>query len=267
MSKNKIIRAKLGKRPLMNEERRSGILDIVNTKRSRTVKELAEELYVDGSTIRKDLKILHKKNLLKRTFGGAVSSSYSVTYEPVHLIHKEEFIEDKKAIAVKAVELINENDTIFLEASTTVLHLAKILPFKKLTVLTNSIDVVNELSNHSGIDVYVIGGKWRNEARELYGIIAERTLKELKVDKAFLGISSFTTDAMTASDVSIANLKRLIIENSKESIGLTDLSKFGQELFAYVSPISSLRYLIIDKNLSLEAKEKIEKSGTTVILA
>lgn len=251
---------------MLNEERRLRILETVTTKRSRTVNELAKELDVDASTIRRDLKILHKESLLKRTFGGAIAFSSGVKYVPIQVIHKEEFVEEKKNIAVKAVELLNEGDTIFFEASTTVLCLAKILPAKKFTVLTNSIDIAYELSNHPTIELYVIGGKWKKEIRELYGTIAEKILKEIKVDKAFIGISSFTMEGITVSDIAVANFKKLIIANSKEVIGLTDSSKFGLELFAYVSPLSSLKYLITDKKFPLVEKNKIEKSGTTVIL-
>lgn len=123
-----------------------------------------------------------------------------------------------------------------------------------------------EYTNHPTVELYIIGGKWKKEIRESYGQIAEEDLKKLKLDKAFIGLSSFTAKDITVGEIEIAKLKQIVIENSKETIGLADSSKFGKELFAYVSPISALKCLISDDMLPVKIKNQIENSGPKVIL-
>jgi len=101
---------------------------------------------------------------------------------------EDKFLKEKEAIAKKAVEFINEGDTLLLDSGTTVFHLVKELKrFNKLTVVTNSLLFAQELQDRKGIDVIIIGGFLRKETLALVGPLAEQSLNKMKVDIAFIG--------------------------------------------------------------------------------
>jgi len=171
---------------LYSEERKKIILDYIQKYGKASVQELTEVLQVSEATVRRDLKDLEDAKLLKRAHGGALSLQ-NVNFEPTFGEKKVTLLKEKHAIAKKAVELIDEGDTILLDAGTTTFEVAKELrTFSKLTVITNDINISQELLSHPGIEIIVVGGMLRKETLAMVGPMAEQSLGMIRVDKLFL---------------------------------------------------------------------------------
>ncbi len=246
-------------------ERKDQILDLITRKGRIAVDELIEKFKVSGATIRRDLEFLEHQGLITRAHGGAMSKS-RVSLEPNFLEEKEKFLEEKKRIGQEAAKLIEEGEVIFLEASTTVLELARNLKDKRnLTVVTNSLDIAGELEESRGIDLILIGGNLKRRTHALIGPLTETTLSQMRLDKAFVGISALDISyGMTMATMEEARTRKDIVKASNKLIVLCDHSKFGKQNFAYVCPLESIDILITDKGIPDEMRKEIERRGVEV---
>lgn len=252
---------------MLAEERRTRILELLEKERGIKVSDLSKVFNVTGATIRRDLEALEKEGLLKRTHGGAVLPQ-SFSFEPLYITKKRQNLKEKMAIGMKAAELVNDGETVFIETGSTTLQIAKNIKNRHdLTVVTNSIDVARELSNARGIEIVLTGGNFRKETSALVGPLAERVLREFRVDKAFLGISGIIPGkGMSTASIVEAQVKKLIIEMGKEVIGVADHSKFGKECFAFVAPTKVLSKIIVDDKVPMRYIEDLRNEGVEVII-
>ena len=246
-------------------ERKDQILDLITRKGRITVDELIEKFRVSGATIRRDLEFLEHQALITRAHGGAMSKS-RVSLEPDFFEEKEKFLEEKRRIGEEAAKLIEEGEVIFLEASTTVLELARnIQNNRNLTVVTNSLDIAEELDGQEGINLIVTGGSPRRRTRALAGPLTEATLSQMRIDKAFMGVSALDpVYGITAPTLEEAQTRKKIVEASNKIINLSDHSKFGKQNFASVNPVRSIDILITDRGIPKEMKVEIERLGVEV---
>ena len=164
-------------------ERKDQILGLIQQKGRVTVDELIKGFKVSGATIRRDLEFLERQGLITRAHGGAISKS-RVSLEPNYFEEKQKFLEEKRRIGKKASKLVEEGEVIFLETSTTILEIAKNIKNKtNLTVVTNSLDIAQELHQAEGIDLIMTGGNLRKRIHALMGPLAEVTLSQMRIDK------------------------------------------------------------------------------------
>jgi len=246
-------------------ERKDQILDLITRKRRITVDELIDMFKVSGATIRRDLEFLEHQGLITRAHGGAMSKS-RVSLEPDFIEEKEKFLEEKKRIGQEAAKLIEEEEVIFLEASTTVLELARnIQNNKNLTVVTNSLDIAQELDGKEGITLIITGGSPRRRTRALIGSLTEATVSQMRIDKVFMGVSALDlTYGIMVPTLEEAETRKRIVKASNKIIILSDHSKFGKQSFAYVNPLQSIDILITDRGIPEEMEGEIERLGVEV---
>jgi len=246
-------------------ERKDQILDLISRKGRITIDELIEKFKVSGATIRRDLEFLEHQGLITRAHGGAMSKS-RVSLEPNFFEEKEKFLEEKERIGEEATKLIEEGEVIFLEASTTVLQLARNLKNRRnLTVVTNSLDIAKELDGKEEISLIITGGSPRRRTRALIGPLTEATLSQMRIDKAFMGVSALDPIyGMTAPTLEEAQTRKKIVKASNKIIILSDHSKFGKQNFACVDSLQSIDILITDRGISEEMKVEIERLGVEV---
>ena len=246
-------------------ERRDQILRFVTQEGKATVSEFIDKFQVSGATIRRDLEFLERQNLIQRAHGGAMSRS-GVLFEPDYSEQKERFLEEKKRIGREASKLVQEGEVIFLEASTTVLQLAKYIRNRRsLTIVTNSLDIVREFDGNKEIDLVLTGGALKRRTHALIGPLTEISLHEVRLDKAFMGISALDVSyGMTMATLEEAQTRKKIHQATNKIIILSDHSKFGKQNFAYIAPVDSIDILITDKGIPKETKRDIEKMGTEV---
>lgn len=252
---------------LYGEERKIKILEYVQTHFRASVQELCQSFDVSEATVRRDLKELEEAKLLRRTHGGAVSLQ-SVNFEPTFLEKEDKFLKEKQAIARKAVEFIEEGDTILLDAGTTTLHFAKELKsLSRLTVVTNSIMIAQELEDVPGIEIIMIGGTLRRETLALVGPLAEQALDMIRVDKAFVAINALDiTEGLTTPNLIEASAKRKMIQSAKTVFLLADHSKVGKVAFAKVAEVREIDKFISDSAVPESVINQLEQLGVDVYI-
>lgn len=229
------------------EERKKFILGYVKENEFVDITYLKDTLSVSEMTIRRDLKKLEEEESLVRVLGGARSIPGKTYEDPVDKrvkFHSEE----KERIARYAASLVQEGDSIFLDASSTVYAMADYLEVP-VTVVTNNISVCMKFKEKEQIDVILVGGILRKSAMSLVGIEAMRMLKNYYVDKAFL--SSKAVDRLHGiSDATgeEAEMKKAMIESSGEVYFLMDHYKLGSRAFYHVCGLEKVTELIVDQS-------------------
>ncbi|MCF6093940.1 DeoR/GlpR family DNA-binding transcription regulator [Microaerobacter geothermalis] len=250
---------------LYGEERKIHILEYIQKNSRASVQELSLHFEVSESTIRRDLKELEEAKLLRRTHGGAVSLQ-GVNFEPTFGEKEDKFRSEKEAIAKKAIELIEEEDTILIDSGTTTFHLANALKtFSRLTVVTNSIMIAKELEDSRGIEVLLTGGILRRETLALVGPFAEQSLSMVRVDKAFIATNGLDIhEGLTTPNLVEASTKRKMIKSAKQVILLSDHSKMGKISFAKFAEANEIDKLVVDQAAPVSVIKQWEDLGVDV---
>ncbi|GAV22454.1 DeoR/GlpR family DNA-binding transcription regulator [Carboxydothermus pertinax] len=253
---------------MFGEERKLKILKYIQKNTRASVQELSQYLAVSEATIRRDLKELEKARLINRTHGGAMAL-HGVNFELTFREKEDKFKQEKEAIAQKALEFIEEGDTIILDSGTTVFQLAQRLKnFARLTVVTNSLIIAQELQLTSGIEVHLTGGILRRETLALVGPIAEESLEQIRVDKAFIATNGIDLkEGLTTPTLAEAAVKRKMIKAAKEVFLLADHSKAGKVTFARFAKITDLNHFITDSGISKNFAMELGKLGVQVTIA
>ncbi|PRX31690.1 DeoR family transcriptional regulator [Orenia metallireducens] len=248
------------------EERQLKIVEILEKNNSVTVNQLCEQFNVSASTIRRDLQLLEEQSLIQRTHGGAVAKG-GTKFEPSFIEKEKEHHQAKVNIGRKAAGLINEGDTIILDAGTTTTELAKHLgDYQDLTVVTNGVNIALELSQ-GNCEVILIGGHLRKHTLAMVGPVAEDNLSKFYADKVFLGTNGIDLKAgITTPDLVEANTKKTMLERAKEVIVLADYSKFEETSFVKVVEIEEVDIIVSDSSLKEELVDSF-KEKVDIILA
>ena len=250
------------------KERLNKIVELVEEKSSLDVVSMSKILKVSPATIRRDLNVLQSKNIIGRTHGGAVSN-LSSGFQEEYLAILNKSLAEKQRIGKVASEYIENGETIILEGSTTVIHIAKNLSNKSgLTVITNSPYIALEIVNRTKNKVIFIAGELNPKILSTNGLLAEKVLSEFRADKAFLSISAVDSEYnMTTALLDVSYVKKAIIKSAREVIGVADHTKFGKTALNVVAPIELLNKLITDKKLPEHHLKKLKEMGIEVILA
>ena len=248
-------------------ERQKRILELLNNEGSVMVSKLSVELGVTEETVRRDLEKLESKEMLRRTHGGALrmdEGSYEFSLEKRKALN----VEVKMALARKAVQYIATGDVIFLDASTTTFYMAKELKtMKNITVITNSIRVINELSGIEGIKVIAVGGIVSNN-QSLIGSMTENLIaNNYFADKMFFSSRGIgENSSILESNEQECFIKQSMHKNSKVHFYLCDKSKFGRVGYMRLLPFENIQYLVTDaEKIESPLKETLEEFGVEII--
>ncbi|MFC5469568.1 DeoR/GlpR family DNA-binding transcription regulator [Cohnella suwonensis] len=254
---------------LFEEERKLRIAEYVHKQGRASVQELANHFQVSESTVRRDLRDLEDQRQLQRTHGGAVARMHDDNIEPSFVEKEILFQQQKLAIARAALSLIGEGDTILLDSGTTTYYLAKLLKgFRRLTVVTNSVMVGQELANEKNIELLLTGGTIRPETLAMVGPLAERAIGDICVDKLFLATNGFDLEAgLTTPNLTEAATKNRMIRSARQVILLADQSKFGQISFSRFGGSADITTLITDSQVSPATLRVFEEAGIHVTVA
>ena len=233
--------------PLSGTERQNQILTLLTRQERITVVDICENFSVSEATARRDLDTLASQGLVQRVHGGAIPARRAAPEAPILERHIEQ-AEEKKRIGRAAAELVKEGETIFLGSGTTVLEVARNLRERKnLTVITNSLPVINQLSGLEGILVVVLGGLLRTSELSFIGHITEQALAEVRADKVIIGIHGLSLEAGMTNDYLPETLTdRAILKISAQVMVVADHTKCGVVSTAFVAPLTSLNTLVTD---------------------
>ncbi len=248
--------------------RRSHILDLLNQQGQVDVITLSRQLGVSEVTIRNDLTKLEQKNLLIKARGGAMKADRVATDFSIR-DKKKQHLEEKEKIGRAAAKLIEPGETIILDSGTTTLEVAKSLARDMpLTVITNALNIAEQLAEYQNLTVMVPGGVLRKNSLSLVGATAEAVFKSFFCDKIFLAVDGFhLVHGLSTPNVEEAHLNRIMIEMSKEVIVVADSSKFHRRSFAFISPITEVNTLVTDSGILDDDRKALENLGIKVIVA
>ena len=245
-------------------ERRRRIVDILASDDRAEVDELAVRLGVSASTIRRDLQLLSRSGAVERTRGGVLPPS---RFEPSFSQKETEHPAQKRAIAGLAARLVQQGLTVFLDAGTSTLELARALRGRDdITVATNSVPIAIELASSSRL--ILTGGAVKEVTLALVGPIAERSIEQMHVDIAFIGMNGVSADAgFTTPTWEEAATKRGMIGAARMAVVLADSSKLGTVTFAHVAAVDEVDLLITDDRASAPEVEALRAAGLEVHVA
>lgn len=245
--------------------RYKSILDILQLQGSVSVADLSERLSVSEVTIRKDLSVLEKQNKLYRTHGRAIPISPYIGDR--HINEKEkQMVLEKRAIGKMAAKLVNEHDSILIASGTTILYTAKELVDKKnITVISASVSASSMLSQNKGIDVVQLGGMVRESSVSVVGSFAEDMLKYFNCSLLFMGADGVDLEfGITTTNMMEANLNRMMMSTSQQTVLLVDSTKFGKKGFSKICDLSEIDRIITDDAIPQMYLESFQDMGIEV---
>jgi DeoR/GlpR family transcriptional regulator of sugar metabolism len=241
---------------ILAEERRAILLRELNENGYIRATELAEKLNITAITIRRDLARLEAEGLCIRKRGGAVRSSQSVTLELPYQVKQNSCIAEKKRIAAEAVKLVIPGSTIILDSGSTTYALALLLSQKRITVVTNDLQIAVKLAANPNINLICTGGVAKANVFSLHGAQVESFIRSLRVDITFLAADAIHADGTVANvNLEEALLKQALIQAADRVVLLADSSKFNKTGFAKVCNLADLEMIITDCGISKEEQE------------
>jgi DeoR family transcriptional regulator, fructose operon transcriptional repressor len=249
------------------EERKQKILEYISNNARTSVQELCDLLNVSKATVRRDLTELENGKLLKRTHGGAIGL-HSVNFETTYGEREVQFQEEKMLIAKKAAEFIEDGDSLLIDSGTTTYCLVSELSrFKDLTVVTNSVLLMQELSFIPNIEIVSVGGNLRRNTMAFTGPFAESLLERIRVDKAFLATNGVdVAEGLTTPNIVEASIKSKMISIANQVYVLADHSKIGRVSFAKFGCIKDINACITSSIVSEELKNDFRKADAELCL-
>jgi DeoR family transcriptional regulator of aga operon len=248
--------------------RRKHILQMLSNDGEVFVEALSDKFSVSEVTIRNDLDQLEKKNMLIRARGGAIKLDSSVAVDQ-RLADKNRInFQEKSRIGKRATQLIDEYNTIIIDSGSTTAEMVRNLPdYQDLTVITNAMNIANQLMTRPSINVIIPGGYLRKNSLSLVGPQAEKSLRNFNVDRVFLGVDGFDTrHGIYTPNVEEARLNEIMIEIAKEVVLLTDSTKFSRRSFAFICPVEDIDIVITDSGIKPDDRKRLQDAGVEVII-
>lgn len=248
------------------ESRQQKILEILKIKKSVRILDLSKELKVSRETIRKDLVEMEDFGLLKKTYGGAVLDEANVEtdYERRKTVNNNE----KELIAEYALQYIESGDTIYLDYGTTTYCLAKKLSiFEELTVVTNSIPIINALIHLPNINLIILGGNVRKNEDSLFGSFGLNNAEQIFVDIGFFGCAGINPNAgLSNYHMGEIEISKKLINHSQTSIVLADDTKLGKAALYKTADLSDIDILITNAVKDPDLLDALSEQNTQIIL-
>jgi DeoR/GlpR family transcriptional regulator of sugar metabolism len=244
-------------------ERRHKLFEILRKQPGARVPELAGSLGVSEGTVRNDLNALEADGRLKRFHGGAVLREKTEFQCTSFSIRHKDHSSEKILISRHAAELVNDGDSILVDASSTAYFFAlAIQDRQRLRVVTNGLDVARLLSQNPTNTVILIGGVLNTDGSSVTGLFSERIIQELHIQKAFVSCSGFSMErGMTEVHLEEAQLKRKAIESTTQVIALVDSSKFGKKDLTLFARLEQITHLFVDAGLDPRWVDLLNQAG------
>ncbi len=230
-----------------------------------SLKELVPD--VSEMTIRRDLEALEAGGRIVRIHGGARSvKAINMLVEDVFSKRSATNVSQKRDIAEKALEYIGENHSVYIDAGSTMMTLAELVPDKNILISTNGINVAAELLKNKKCRVNLIGGEINKHNISAYGPDAMAAIEKLNIDVAFIAATAFSEKCgFSCGSVHDCELKRTVLQHATLRILLMDSSKVGNIMpYTFARP-GDIDILISDEGLSDSVRTFFEEKGTKVL--
>ncbi|MEW6301838.1 MAG: DeoR/GlpR family DNA-binding transcription regulator [Verrucomicrobiota bacterium] len=248
------------------EERQSRIEDYLQKVEFASLDELSELVDASPSTVRRDLSLLETKGSVQRTHGGARvinprSDEFTFSSRDTHQLA------EKEAIGRAVVELIKPNESVILDAGTTVYHAAKYLESRTPHIITNSLPVANHFASATRVEVIISGGVIYPRLGVLVGPLAVESFKQMHADVAIMSAGGITPEGITNSHGLLIDIQRAMIQAAQRVIFCIDSTKFGRQSVSHLCSLDDIDIVVTDHKAPAEVVAGLRAKGVEVILA
>lgn len=253
-----------GRTAASSKERNERIYQILQERRTMRISEFQEYLGVSDMTVRRSLNEMASEGLIKRVHGGAVVIDKED--DRSFQARTKQNQEVKAALAEKALEFIPDNSSIFLDAGSTCLAVAKKLApsNKKCIVITDSILVLQELQGLPNIEAMILGGTLANDKATVDGALTVETAQKIAVGLCIFSANAFNTEQMENQFLTGALTKKILIQKATKSMFIADSSKYNKQSCFKFCGWEEVDMLLTDSNLPPQAAEIIRSRGVEV---
>lgn len=246
-------------------QRRNDLLHCLETseQRSLSVTDLADQLNVSAMTIRRDLKVLEEMGKVTHSYGQAALTENP---EQEGTTHSPSIEHIKQKLAEKAASFVDDNNSIFINSSSTALNVVDYLKERAVTIITNNLGVQNKHVNACST-VILPGGEIRFPKKSLVGELTLSGLEQVYVDIAVMGCSGISVNSgVSTYKIHESKINRMMIEHSTHAvIMVADYRKIGNDANFFVAPLDKVDVLITDIYANEEELRRIEAQGIDVI--
>jgi DeoR/GlpR family transcriptional regulator of sugar metabolism len=264
------IAAKLGDRVATEmdaNDRRQAIIDWVLRDGSVSNDDLVAVLGVSQMTIYRDFDLLEKEGWLRKVRGGATASP-SALFERNVMFREREHHDEKAAVVRLALKDIEPGQAVFLDDSTTDLQLARMLPSRApLTVITNSVSVINALSSEQDLKIIALGGTYSHAYNAFIGNATRDAARPFKADAAFISTSAITDGVCYHQSEDIIIVKQAMLASARRKVLLTDSSKFERQALYEFAPLTAFDLVIVDSRISKRHVTELREAGVQIEIA
>ncbi|MFT8820467.1 MAG: DeoR/GlpR family DNA-binding transcription regulator [Liquorilactobacillus nagelii] len=252
---------------MLKRERLLAILDFINEKGIATVNDLVEKVNVSDMTIRRDLDELSKSGKLIRIHGGAQSIVSNASNELSHSEKKEIHIQEKIAIAKKAATILENGDTVYIGPGTTLELMCEYIEYiKDLHIVTNSLPIFETLKSHKQVDLFLVGGSYRERSKTFIGGLTNTMISQFKFSKAFIGVNGIHNDSIMTANMEEGTSQATALNNAHKKIIIADYHKLNKDDFYKFYDLYDIDCLITNKEAG-EEKLKHYQQYTEVIVS
>ncbi|MFI2454294.1 DeoR/GlpR family DNA-binding transcription regulator [Streptomyces sp. NPDC019539] len=259
---------------MSRDARWKALLELLVEQGRLDVDEAAAALDVSAATIRRDFDQLAEQQMLVRTRGGAVV--HGVSYELPLRYKTSRHAAEKQRISAAVAELISPGEAVGFTGGTTTTEVARALAARPdlatgspaLTIVTNALNIANELAIRPQFKIVVTGGVARPQSFELIGPLADGVLGQITLDVAVLGVNAFdAVHGAAAHDEDEAAINRLLCERARRVIVAADSTKLGTRAFARICATDAVDTLVTDSAVSDGTAAGFTEAGVTVVRA
>jgi DeoR family transcriptional regulator, fructose operon transcriptional repressor len=251
-------------RPMLVDQRRDVILEVIESKGFVTLQDLVDEVGASESTVRRDLEHLDRIGQIRRTRGGAAYVGESLTgFED----RKARATQEKQQIGRAAAELIESGETILLDGGTTTLEVARNLAGKSLQVVTNSLPTVNLLVGAANIELVYLGGYVYPKTGVALGQLTVEALKTIHARRLVMSVGGITERGLFNSNSLLVETERQMMQAADEVIVVADSGKLGHSELAHLCPLGDVDRIVVDSGITDEWKQIVTDHGIELIVA
>ena len=247
--------------PMLPDQRRNQILQATEQEGFATIQQLAEQVGVSESTVRRDLEYLEKICQIRRTRGGAAYVGESLT--PLDERSKRAFPQ-KQSVGRAAAELVQPGEAVLLDGGSTTLEVARHLAGKSLQVVTNSLPIVNLLASQPQIELIFLGGYVYPKTGVALGPLTIAALEAIHVRRLFVSVGGITERGLFNSNALLVETERLMLAAAEEVVVVTDSSKLGHSALAHLCPLERVQRVVVDAGITPHWRQVLADAGIVV---
>lgn len=249
------------------QTRQRAMSEAVMASGSMRIEELAEQFDISVMTVHRDLDVLEESGLLRKSRGVATATSTAlVESSDVYRVGRQ--YAEKQAMALAAMNFIEPGQAIILDDSTSTLHLVPHLRAKTpLTVITNTLTVMNELRGARGVQVIGLGGEYYNWCSAFMGRMTVREVAELRGDLFVMSTSAIVDDICFHQSLETIDVKRAMFNAASKRILLADATKFERRALHAMLPLVDFDVVIVDSGIDQRHIDRLRDKGVTVEIA